>query len=115
MNTRLLIQWLSLLGLMVLLQGCEGFLKPGPSAANVAQASETSYQMCAGCHGPRDLRVDLMPPRVWGQKEKYLISSLTAYRDGTRRHPVMNSLTHTFTDQDIANLAHYLSTQPWQP
>lgn len=106
---------ISMAGLLALLQGCEGFLKPGPSAANPEQAAETAYQLCAGCHGPVDLRVDLMPPRIWGQKEKYLASALTAYRDTTRIHPWMNSITHTFTDQDIAQLARYLSSQPWQP
>lgn len=104
-----------LAGLMMLMQGCEGFLKAGPSAANPEQAAETAYQLCAGCHGPVDLRVDLMPPRIWGQKEKYLVGALTAYRDKTRVHPTMNSITHTFSDQDIAQLARYLSSQPWQP
>ena len=110
-----MLTMMSLAGFLALLQGCEGFLKPAPSAANPEQAAETAYQLCAGCHGPVDLRVDLMPPRIWGQKEKYLASALTAYRDKTRIHPWMNSITHTFTDQDIAQLARYLSSQPWQP
>lgn len=115
MNTQKTARHMTLLGLLVLAPGCDGLLKPKPSAATPAQAAETAYQMCAGCHGPAGLRVDLMPPRIWGQKEKYLISALTAYRDRTRVHPVMNSLTRTFTDQDIGQLARYLSTQPWQP
>ena len=115
MKTMKTARHMTLVGLLALTPGCDRLLKPKPSAATPEQAAETAYQVCAGCHGPAGLRVHLMPPRLWGQKEKYLISALTAYRDRTREHPLMNSLTQTFTDQDISQLAHYLAAQPWQP
>ena len=95
--------------------GCDQLIKRRPSAETPEQAADTAYQMCAGCHGPKGLRVNLMPPRIWGQKEKYLISALTAYRDRTRIQPIMNSITSTYSDADIAGLAKYLASQPWQP
>lgn len=117
MNKRMKLRNLMpLVGLATLMtQGCDELVKPRPSAETPEQAAETAYQMCGGCHGPRDIRVNLMPPYIWGQKEKYLITALTAYRDRTREHPIMNSLTYTFSDHDIANLAHYLAEQPWEP
>ncbi len=106
-----------LAGLLTLLifTGCDPLIKRRPSAETPEQAAETAYQLCAGCHGPRGLRVDLMPPRIWGQKETYLISALTAYRDKTRIQPIMNSLAASYSDEDIAGLARYLASQPWKP
>lgn len=104
-----------LVGGLMLASGCDELIKRRPSAETPEQAADTAYQMCAGCHGPKGLRVNLMPPRIWGQNEKYLISALTAYRDKTRIQPIMNSITANYSDADIAGLARYLSTQPWKP
>ena len=78
----------------------------------VAGAQKTA--MCVGCHGiigyhasfPEIHRV----PKISGQNAKYIISALSAYRKGERKHPTMNGIANTLTEQDIADLAAYYST-----
>ena len=78
----------------------------------VAGAKKTA--MCVGCHGiigyhasfPEIHRV----PKISGQNAKYIISALSAYRKGERKHPTMNGIANTLTEQDIADLAAYYST-----
>ena len=49
-------------------------------------------------------------PRIGGQSEQYLTNALTEYREGKRKHPTMQAQAQSFTPQDIADLAAYLST-----
>ncbi|MFC4727489.1 c-type cytochrome [Coralloluteibacterium thermophilus] len=68
---------------------------------------------CSGCHGVAGYR-NAYPhyhvPLIGGQNEAYLAAALIEYRDGNRRHPTMRAQAESFSDQDIADLAAYLST-----
>ncbi|MDD2770051.1 MAG: cytochrome c [Methylococcus sp.] len=101
-----------LLSTLLLAQGCAYFQKQ-PEADTPEAAAESAYQLCGSCHGPRDIKVDLMAPSIAGQKEAYLAGALRAYRDKSRLAPEMNSITQSFTDRDIANLAHYFAKLEW--
>jgi cytochrome c553 len=65
--------------------------------------------VCASCHGVRGISAAPAFPNLAGQKEEYLRSALTAYRDGSRKAPIMNHMAAGLSDRDIANLAAYLS------
>jgi cytochrome c553 len=93
---------------VTLFQGCSLFERK-PAADTPERAARTAYLVCDGCHGPRDIRMDTMPPNIIGQKERYLAAKLKDYRAGKRVHPWMNGVTRNLTDQDIANLAAYFS------
>lgn len=67
---------------------------------------------CSGCHGVvayRNVYPTYHVPLIGGQTEQYLVSALMEYRDGRRRHPTMRAQAESFSDQDIADLAAYLS------
>ena len=49
-------------------------------------------------------------PRIGGQSATYLASALTEYREGKRKHPTMQAQAESFSPQDIADIAAYLST-----
>ncbi len=76
-----------------------------------AKAAENKVAMCVGCHGipgykasfPEVYRV----PMIGGQSEKYIVSSLNAYKKGERNHPTMRGIAAGLSDQDIADLAAY--------
>ena len=80
-----------------------------------AKAAENKVAMCVGCHGipgykasfPEVYRV----PMLGGQSEKYIVTSLNAYKKGERNHPTMRGIAAGLTDQDIADLAAYYSQQ----
>ena len=76
-----------------------------------AKAGEKKIAMCIGCHGiagyhasfPEVYRV----PKISGQGAKYIVSALTAYQKGDRKHPSMRGIVDNLNDQDIADVAAY--------
>ncbi len=78
-----------------------------------AAAGQKKNAMCIGCHGivgyqasfPEIYKV----PKISGQGEKYIVSALSAYKKGERKHPTMRGIATSLTDQDMADLAAYYS------
>jgi cytochrome c553 len=80
--------------------------------AQDATKGEQKAAMCIGCHGivgyqasfPEIYKV----PMISGQNAKYIVSALTAYKKGERKHPTMRAIAASLTDADMADLAaHY--------
>jgi cytochrome c553 len=77
------------------------------------QAGERKIAMCIGCHGivgyqasfPEIYKV----PKISGQGAKYIVSALTAYQKGERKHPTMRAVAVPMTEQDMADVAAYYS------
>ena len=71
------------------------------------------FYTCTGCHGIEDYK-NAYPtyrvPKVGGQNETYLIAALAAYKNGERKHPTMQAQAESFSDQEIADIAAYLSS-----
>jgi len=68
---------------------------------------------CQGCHGItgyKNAYPSYRVPKIGGQSEAYLLQALTEYRTGKRRHPTMQAQSMSFSEQEIADLAVYLST-----
>ena len=79
-------------------------------AAGHPEAGKTTVEsVCAGCHGSTGISAAGGFPNLAGQKEEYLRSALTAYREGTRKAPIMNNMAASLNDQQIADVAAYLS------
>ncbi|WP_303638875.1 c-type cytochrome [Stenotrophomonas tuberculopleuritidis] len=68
---------------------------------------------CQGCHGItgyKNAYPSYRVPKIGGQSQQYLTQALTEYRQGKRRHPTMQAQSMSFSEQEIADLAVYLST-----
>jgi cytochrome c553 len=68
---------------------------------------------CQGCHGItgyRNVYPSFKVPMIGGQSAEYLTQALLAYRAGQRKHPTMQAQSESFSEQDIADLAAYLSS-----
>jgi cytochrome c553 len=68
---------------------------------------------CQGCHGItgyKNAYPSYHVPRLAGQSEQYLLNALGEYKKGARKHPTMQAQAQSFSDQDIANIAAYLSS-----
>ncbi len=80
--------------------------KPGDKTAG-----STKAQMCIGCHNipryqasfPEVYKV----PKIAGQNARYIVSALTAYRKGDRKHPSMRAIATTLSDQDMTDIAAF--------
>ena len=81
-------------------------VKAGDAAAGKAKSA-----VCGACHGATGHSVSPMWPNLAGQKEMYLVKQIKAFRDGIRKDPSMSSMVAGLTDDDVANLAAYYSSQ----
>ena len=80
--------------------------------AGDAAAGESAFlsKGCVGCHGPAgDSQAPEMFPKLAGLEKAYISAQLAAFRSGERAGPTMNPMASTLTDEDIENLAEYLS------
>lgn len=66
---------------------------------------------CSGCHGPNGNSTNPNFPRLAGQLPAYLGTQLFLLKQGLRPSPIMNSKAAKLSDDDIANLAAFLSSQ----
>jgi cytochrome c553 len=80
------------------------------AAANPDAGKATVESVCAGCHGIKGISAGDAFPNLAGQKETYLRAALTAYRDGTRKAPIMNNMAASLKDEQIADIAAYLAS-----
>lgn len=68
---------------------------------------------CNGCHGVTGYE-NAYPtyhvPRIAGQNEQYIIAALHEYKSGDRKHPTMGAQAQSMSDQEIEDIAAYLSS-----
>ncbi|KIQ21536.1 c-type cytochrome [Xanthomonas campestris] len=84
---------------------------PAPSG-NAGNGRQLAYT-CQGCHGVtgyKNAYPSYRVPKIGGQSAQYLTQALTEYRQGKRKHPTMQAQAQSFSEQDIADIATYLST-----
>ncbi len=86
------------------------FASSSAMAADV-EAGKAKSVVCAACHGATGASVNPLWPNLAGQKDQYLIKQMTAFRDGTRKDPLMSPMAAALSDDDIANLAAYYAAQ----
>ena len=66
---------------------------------------------CSQCHGTFKEN-NLAAPRLAGQKESYLIATMTAFKNRTRKNaPDKSSLFETMTAEQIKALAGYIANK----
>ena len=85
---------------------------PPALVGNVEQGRTLAYT-CQGCHGVtgyKNAYPNYHVPKLGGQSETYLGNALNEYRQGTRKHPTMQAQAQSFSEQDIADIAAYLSS-----
>jgi len=96
---------LSLLPLAALAQ------PPDSAPGNAERGKQLAYT-CQGCHGVtgyRNAYPNYHVPYIGGQSLVYLTNALNGYREGSRQHPTMQAQARSFSDQDIADIATFLS------
>lgn len=96
--------------LSAVLAVCAATTATSASAQNVA-AGEKKVAMCIGCHGIPGYKASFpevhQVPMISGQNAAYIAAALKAYRAGERKHPTMDSIGASLSDDDIQNIAAY--------
>jgi cytochrome c553 len=86
---------------------------PAPVTMGDAVMGEKLAYTCTGCHGIPNYKnayPNYKVPKIAGQNYEYLLAALNGYREGARKHPTMRVQASSFSEQDIKDLAAYLST-----
>jgi cytochrome c553 len=88
-----------------------GLAHAGPMPKGDVAAGQMMSAQCAACHGADGNSAAPTFPRLAGQSAPYLYKQLMDFRDGRRVNALMAPMAMGKTDQDLANLAAYFSTQ----
>lgn len=87
-----------------------------PMASDLAgNTGKVNASMCIGCHGIAGYKATFpevyQVPMLGGQSAKYIENALKAYQKGERKHPTMQGIASSLSDQDIVRLAAYYAQQ----
>lgn len=76
-------------------------------------AGKTKVYTCSGCHGItgwKNAYPNYHVPKITGQNYDYLVTALNSYKKGERSHPTMRAQGESLSEQDIRDIASYLSS-----
>ncbi len=85
---------------------------PMALAQNKALNAPPKSGQCTACHGRDGQSVSPVNPILRCQHQAYLVSALNAYRNGNRKHPIMNAMANSLQPKDIQALAVWYANQP---
>ncbi len=66
---------------------------------------------CVSCHGEHGNSTMPMFPKLAQQNAGYLVNQLKAFKDGTRKDPIMATIAMSLTDNDMVDIANYYADQ----
>ncbi len=79
-------------------------------AAGDAAAGKAKSGLCAACHGAAGISANDIWPNLAGQKVGYLKKQIKAFKDGSRKDPMMSPMAAPLSDDDIENLSAFYSS-----
>jgi cytochrome c553 len=77
-----------------------------------ADAGKLKAYTCTGCHGItgwKNAYPNYHVPKIGHQNYDYIVKALTSYKSGERSHPTMRAQGEAMSEQDIHDIAAYLS------
>ncbi|MDH3513526.1 MAG: cytochrome c4 [Gammaproteobacteria bacterium] len=105
--------------LSVVLLGCSDKQESATSptsakqaAADLAAGKAFIEQKCTNCHGLDGKSAAPAIPHLAGQRERYLLAAITAYKEGTRTHAALKDMSEHMSDADARNVAAYYAGLP---
>ncbi|MGL4250996.1 MAG: c-type cytochrome [Aeromonas sp.] len=96
-------KWVYALPLLALVWG-------GQIRAADIEAGKAKALLCTACHGVEGKAMIPTYPHLAGQNAAYLVKQLKAFKDGSRKEPLMVPFMAPLTDADIDNLAAFYAS-----
>ena len=87
-------------------------LAAGAAHAGNPEAGKEKSRTCAACHGADGNSASPDFPRLAGQHYDYLVKTMSDYKSGKRKNPIMGPQAAPLSQRDIEDLAAYFSHQP---
>jgi hypothetical protein len=89
---------------------------PAKSAKpDLAQGEAKFTAVCAACHGADGNSAIVTNPKLAQQHPEYLIKQLTEFKSGKRANPIMAGFAAMLSEEDMKNIAYWLSSQKAKP
>ena len=88
-----------------------GLCASAAHAAGDATKGESKAATCIACHGPNGNSANPEWPVLAGQHAQYIHKQLQAFKGGARKNPLMTPMAMSLSDEDMADLGAYFSTQ----
>jgi cytochrome c553 len=79
--------------------------------AGSKEAGQAKAATCPACHGMDGNSVNPEWPSLAGQHQSYILAQLQAFKAGSRQNPLMSPMAMILSDEDMADLAAYFSSQ----
>ena len=76
-----------------------------------AEKGQAKAAPCVACHGVNGNSVNPEWPNLAGQHETYIKRQLAAFKNDERQNPLMTPMAKPLSDEDMADLGAYYSTQ----
>ena len=70
---------------------------------------------CIACHGAGGASTIVQNPKLAGQHAAYVVKQLTNFKGPDRNNAVMTAFAKALTEEDMKNIAAYVSAQPPKP
>lgn len=98
------------LGTLAVLGACAVF-HGGVFASDADLLGQRYASTCANCHGTNGaVRGDVVPALA-GLSKDYIVNTMKEFKQGKRQATVMHQIAKGYSDEQIAMLAAYFSTQ----
>ena len=82
-----------------------------PPATQAPAAAQVDVTACQACHGAGGISRNPRIPNLAGQQADYLVAQLRAFRSGTRKNDLMESVAAQLSDAEMTALARYWNGQ----
>ena len=96
---------------LLLTLGVTGGVNAAGTIVGDAAAGQAKTAVCGACHNPDGNSLAPNFPKLAGQGERYLTKQLHDIKDGKRTVLEMTGMLAAFSDQDLADIAAYFSSQ----
>jgi cbb3-type cytochrome c oxidase subunit III len=88
---------------------------PAKAKPDLAKGEASFGAVCAACHGPDANSSAPNYPKLTQQHPEYIIKQLTEFKSGKRANDIMKGFASTLSDEDMRNIAYWVSSKPAKP
>ena len=78
-------------------------------AVDAQSGKKLSDESCGACHGQNGIGIIPLYPNLAGQKREHLAAQLRAFRDGSRKNPIMGPMAVHLSDSNIDDVSGFTS------
>jgi cytochrome c553 len=86
-----------------------------PAKPDPAKGQAKFATVCVACHAADGNSVIPVNPKLAQQHPEYLVKQLQEFKSGKRNNPVMTGFASTLSDEDMKNIAAWLTAQKAKP